>query len=112
MKREWRGASPGHTQTPFFKPHTHTQPQVKKGPLGETSPMLCDIAAVPTWGKVREMDGRTGRRGKCLFFISFPTPPPPHQINTGMLKMYQVEVMGKLPIMQHTLFCYLFPFGR
>lgn len=27
--------------------------RVKKGPLQETSPMLCDIAAVPVWTKVR-----------------------------------------------------------
>lgn len=26
--------------------------QVKKGPLAETSPMLNDISAVPTWSKV------------------------------------------------------------
>jgi hypothetical protein len=26
--------------------------QVKKGPLQETSPMLCDIAQVPNWVKV------------------------------------------------------------
>lgn len=55
----------------------------KGGPLSETSPMLCDIAAtVPTWRRVAE----------------------------GLLKMYRVEVCGKLPIMQHQLFCHLFPF--
>ena len=58
----------------------------KGGPLSETSPMLCDIAAtVPTWKRVNE----------------------------GLLKMYRVEVCGKLPIMQHQLFGHLFPFpGR
>ncbi len=61
--------------------------KVKKGgPLSETSPMLCDIAAtVPSWRRVGE----------------------------GLLKMYRVEVCGKLPIMQHQLFGHLFPFpGR
>ena len=43
--------------------------RVKKGPLAETSPMLNDISGLPTWGKV----------------------------NTGMLKMYEGEVLGAPP---------------
>eukprot|EP01025_Chloroclados_australasicus_P053704 TRINITY_DN6345_c0_g1_i2.p5 TRINITY_DN6345_c0_g1~~TRINITY_DN6345_c0_g1_i2.p5 ORF type:complete len:137 (+),score=10.74 TRINITY_DN6345_c0_g1_i2:741-1151(+) len=56
--------------------------KVKKGPLYETSPILNDISAVPNWEKA----------------------------NSGLIKMYQVEVLSKKPIMQHFLFGSLITF--
>jgi serine/threonine-protein phosphatase 2A activator len=49
--------------------------RVKRGALHETSPMLADIAAVPSWGRV----------------------------GAGLLRMFEAEVLGKAPIAQHFL---------
>jgi len=46
---------------------------MKRGPFYEHSPTLYDISGVPYWAK----------------------------INTGLIKMYQVEVLGKFPVIQH-----------
>jgi serine/threonine-protein phosphatase 2A activator len=56
--------------------------KVKTGNFYETSPMLYDISSVPTWTKV----------------------------NTGLLKMYIAEVLGKFPVVQHLKFGNLLPF--
>lgn len=51
--------------------------QVKKGvPFGESSPMLNDISAVPSWEKVSQ----------------------------GLVKMYLAEVIGKHPVIKHLKF--------
>jgi serine/threonine-protein phosphatase 2A activator len=52
------------------------------GALRETSPMLSDISALPTWRRVTQ----------------------------GMLRMYEAEVLDKFPIAQHFLFGTLLSF--
>ncbi|KAJ0404197.1 hypothetical protein P43SY_002040 [Pythium insidiosum] len=56
--------------------------EVKSGcPFAETSPMLNDISALPSWEK----------------------------LNGGMLKLYEGEVLKKLPVIQHLMFGSLLP---
>lgn len=50
--------------------------QVKTGPFHEHSNQLWNISGVPAWDK----------------------------INKGLIKMYTAEVLGKFPVIQHTLF--------
>lgn len=56
--------------------------EVKKGhPFAETSPMLHDMSALPSWKKT----------------------------NSGLLKLYDGEVLRNLPAIQHMLFGSIFP---
>lgn len=50
--------------------------QMKSGPFAEHSPLLNDISGVPSWNKV----------------------------NSGLIKMYETEVLNKFPIIQHFFF--------
>ena len=57
---------------------------VKKGvSFGESSPMLNDISAVPSWNKVAQ----------------------------GLMKMFNAEVIGKHPVIKHTKFGSLLVFN-
>jgi len=58
--------------------------EMKSGTFGEHSPILRSITSVPTWQK----------------------------INQGMFKMYDAEVLGKFPVVQHLKFGSLFPFNE
>lgn len=57
---------------------------VKKGPFREHSPLLSDISEVPIWSK----------------------------INSGMLKMFEAEVMDKYVVIQHLCFGKIIPFRK
>ena len=55
--------------------------QLKTGaPFRETSPMLNDISSIETWSKV----------------------------SSGLLRLFEGEVLGKLPVVQHFVFGELF----
>lgn len=55
--------------------------KVKVGPFAEHSNQLWNISGVPTWAK----------------------------INSGLVKMYKVEVLSKFPVIQHTFFGSILP---
>jgi hypothetical protein len=55
--------------------------RMKKGHFGEHSPMLNDISALGSW----------------------------HTVAKGLARMYEGEVLGKLPVVQHLLFGTLMP---
>jgi len=57
--------------------------QVKKGPFGEHSPYLNDISALANW----------------------------QQVASGLVRMYEGEVLGKLPVVQHVKFGHLLPWS-
>lgn len=56
--------------------------KVKTGPFHEHSNQLWNISGVPSWAKV----------------------------NTGLMKMYKAEILGKFPVVQHVVFGNLLPF--
>lgn len=53
-------------------------------PFGESSPMLNDISGVPNWEKVSQ----------------------------GLLKMFNAEVVGKLPVIKHLKFGSILTFPK
>ena len=72
----------GHGQWMYLAAVRFIQ-QVKKGPFREHSPYLSDISGVDSWLK----------------------------IGVGLLRMYEVEVLGKLPVVQHLAFGKLLPWA-
>jgi Phosphotyrosyl phosphate activator (PTPA) protein len=85
----------GSVPSDIYQPHRESPPDYyiyyscidfiqklkSKAPFFETSPMLHDISSLPSWSKVA----------------------------SGLLKLYEGEVLSKLPVVQHWVFGPLFP---
>ncbi|XP_070394806.1 serine/threonine-protein phosphatase 2A activator-like isoform X3 [Dermacentor albipictus] len=76
------GFSEAHSRDYMFMGCIEFISKVKTGPFHEHSNQLWNISGVPSWSKV----------------------------NTGLMKMYKAEVLGKFPVVQHVVFGNLLPF--
>ena len=104
----WGKGKRRHTQ-PTSPPPSHSPGQER--PPRRDVPMLCDIAAVPTWAKVCVVWWCGEEESSRVFFLPHPHPPPPLRSTPACSKCTRSKSWARCPSCSTPCFVTCFRLG-